>query len=43
MTELGAEDDTPEGPTSRGDGPELGRVSPETIAERLSHDDMLLP
>ena len=44
MTELGADEDTPECPTSKGEGPEGGLVSPETIAERLNQDEaMLLP
>ena len=44
MTELGADEDMPECPTSNGDGPEWGLVSPETMADRLSQEDaMLLP
>ena len=42
MTELGADEDTPECPTSKGEGPEGGLVSPETIAERLSQDEAIL-
>ena len=43
MTELGADEDTPEGcPTNKGDGPEGGLVSPEIIAERLSQDEAIL-